>query len=76
MNKFRPKKSSSRKVLTLGQNNMNASERAIEFGLDYQSAHMQLNEITYTFNTNNGIWSNGKIIFEICKKISSYIKIK
>lgn len=44
---------------------MNASERAIEFGLDYQSAHMQLNEITYTFNTSNGMWSNGELIFKI-----------
>ena len=66
MNKFRPKKSSSRKVISLSQNNMNAAERAIQLGLDYQSAHMRLNETVYIFNKDNGSWSSayhGKLIF-------------
>ena len=64
MNKFRPKKSSPRKFLSLGQNNMNAAERAIQFGLDYQNAHMKLDEMNYIFDSNNGRWYNGKLIFE------------
>ena len=61
MNKFRPKKSSPRKVLSMGNNNMNASERALEFGLDYNNAHMKLGDDVFIFDTLNGNWINGKL---------------
>jgi hypothetical protein len=65
MNKFNQKKSPKRKFLTFGNNNMNANERAIEFGLDYQYAHMKLNSTAFSFDTSNGSWSNGELILKI-----------
>jgi hypothetical protein len=65
MNKFNQKKSPKRKFLSLGHNNMNANERATEFGMDYQYAHMELNSGTFYFNTSNGSWSNGELFLNI-----------
>ena len=61
-NKFRPKKSSPRRVFSLGKNDMNASQRAIEFGLDYNNAHMKLGDEMFIFDTSNGDWKNGKYL--------------
>ncbi len=65
MNKFNQKKSPKRKFLSLGHNYMNANERATEFGMDYQYAHMELNSATFYFNTSNGSWSNGELFLNI-----------
>ncbi len=56
---FHPKRSVPRKALSYGHNNMNANERAQEFGLSYGNAHMTISNKVFSFDSQTGIWSSG-----------------
>ena len=61
MNKpnFRPKRSTARKALSYGHTQMNAAERALEFGSSYGNAYMRLDNRLFSFDPHNGTWLNG-----------------
>jgi hypothetical protein len=55
-NKFRPKNSKPRRVLSISSIEMNAFEREQEFGMNYTNAHMNLNGNNFVFDRNVGKW--------------------
>ena len=59
MGKFSPKKSPARKATTISPLQMDAAERAREFGLDFNDAHMLLGEKEIRFDPENGEWYEG-----------------
>ncbi len=59
MGKFTPKKSDPRKSTTISLLNMDAAERAREFGLDYNNAHLSIGEKEFQFDPENGEWYEG-----------------
>lgn len=60
--KFSPKKAPARKIITISPLQMDASERAREFGLDYNDAYMILGDQLIRFDPENGEWFIGKQI--------------
>ena len=58
-NPFSPKKAPPRKSVTISPLQMDASERAREFGLDYNDAHMLLGDRVYRFDPEIGEWYDG-----------------
>lgn len=60
MNPFQPKRAPPRKSTTLFALDMDASERAREFGLDYTTAHVKLDDnLKLCFDTDTADWTNG-----------------
>ena len=62
--KFSPKKAPARRTITISPLQMDASERAREFGLDYNDAYMILGEQIIRFDPENGEWYYGKLFFK------------
>ena len=59
MGKFTPKKAPARKANTIFPLQMDAAQRALEFGLDYSDAHMILGDKEFRFDPENGEWYEG-----------------
>jgi hypothetical protein len=57
---FSPKRAPARKTITISPLQMDASERAREFGLDYSNAYMILGDQIITFDPETGEWYSGK----------------
>lgn len=57
---WKPKKSAPRKATTISPLEMDAAERAREFGLDYSDAHMMLGNKELCFDSENGEWYEGE----------------
>ena len=59
-NPFQPRKAPPRKFTTISPLQMDASQRAREFGLDYGSASLNLEEdVMFEFDLKQGDWFNG-----------------
>jgi hypothetical protein len=63
--KFVTKKAPQRKATTISPLQMTAAERAKEFGLDYNNAHMQLGEKEFKFDPDRGEWYEEGLIFNL-----------
>ena len=60
-NKFSPKKGVPRKSPSLSNLNLDASERALEFGEDTGPIKLKLGQNEMVFE--NGLWISGKCLF-------------
>ena len=57
---FAPKRAPPRKKNTLSTLDMDAAERAREFGLDYNQAHLKLEDnLKLCFDLDTADWMNG-----------------
>lgn len=56
-NNYNPPKAIPRKQVTVSILNLDAGERAREFGLDYEAAQMFLEGYTFKLNPETGLWS-------------------
>ncbi len=64
MNPFQPKRAPPRKAVRLSSLQMDAAERAREFGLDYHSAHFELEDnFKFYFKIEEAEWVNGRTNF-------------
>ena len=64
MNPFQPKRAPPRKAVTLSLLQMDAAERAREFGLDYHIAHFELDDnLKFYFEPEGANWINGRMDF-------------
>lgn len=59
-NKFSPKKGAPRKSQSLSNLNLDASERQVQFGLDYGPIKLKLGPNEMIFD--NGLWIPGKLV--------------
>jgi hypothetical protein len=59
---FSPKKAPLRKNITISPLKLDAAERAREFGLDYGSAYLRLNEHYIKFDPETGDWNIGTLL--------------
>jgi hypothetical protein len=61
---FSPKPAAARKASpnSTQQLQLDASQRALEFGLDYNNAYMNLNDIFIEFDPLSGRWRAGILI--------------
>ena len=65
-NPFAPKKAPPRKTITISPLQLDASERAKEFGLDYHNAYTRLEDHLFLiFDPKLGDWKNGKFTKKI-----------
>jgi hypothetical protein len=58
---WKPKKSAARKATTISPLEMDAAERAREFGLDYSDAHLMLGNKELRFDSESGEWYEGNV---------------
>lgn len=59
-NPFQPRKAPPRKMTTISPLQLDASQRAREFGLEYLPAFISLeDDITFEFDLKEGEWFNG-----------------
>jgi hypothetical protein len=56
---FSPKKAPPRKTTTISPLQLDASERAREFGLDYNNAYLSLGNHLIRFDPQTGDWFDG-----------------
>lgn len=61
--KFRPKKSSPRKVTTQKDLKMNSFDRAKEFGLSYYNLDIKLGEMDFAFDLESATWNGNIYLF-------------
>lgn len=64
---FQPKKAPVRKTITISPLNLDATERAREFGLEFGSAQLRLGDQVMKFDLDTGEWYSGK-----CKNVVEY----
>ena len=57
---FQPKKAPPRKTITISPLNLDATERAREFGLEFGSAQLKLGDQLIKFDLESGEWFGGK----------------
>ena len=75
MNPFQPKRAPPRKAVTLSSLQMDAAERAREFGADYHTAHLELDDNhKFYFKLEEASWINGNTGF--CLKLIGNFKLK
>lgn len=55
-NKFAPEPAPPRKAITVSILNLDAGERARQFGLDYSSAEMAFDNMALKFDHVSGVW--------------------